>query len=92
MAETAGIDTLFQADFSGVSRPSLRVGELLQAFESFQMADLVEHATSSIRVMPTVSTMHTHPFSFARSLASLDRILGRRVWINVVSLSAPAPG
>lgn len=85
MAETAGIDAFFQADFSGVSRPTLRAGAPVTVFESFQMAALVAQATSRIAVMPSISTMHTHPFSFARSLASLDRISGGRAWINVVS-------
>lgn len=84
-AEAAGIDAFFQADFSGVSRPTLRAGGPVTVFESFQMAALVAQATSRIKVMPTVSTMHTHPISFTRSLASLDRISKGRTWINVVS-------
>lgn len=84
-AETAGIDAFFQADFSGVSRPTLRAGSPVTVFESFQMAAMVAQATSRIKVMPTISTMHTHPVSFARSLASLDRISGGRAWINIVS-------
>ena len=84
-AEAAGIDAFFQADFSGVSRPNLRAGGPVTVFESFQMTALIAQATSQIKVMPTVSTMHTHPISFARSLASLDRISGGRAWINVVS-------
>ena len=84
-AEDAGIDAFFPADFSGASRSDLRARAPLTVFESFQMAALVSQATSRIKVMPTVSTMHTHPVSFARSLASLDRISGGRAWINIAS-------
>lgn len=84
-AEAAGFDALFQADFSGVNRAGLRAGPPLTVFEPFQVAAIVAGATSRIAVMPTVSTLHTHPSSFARSLASLDRISAGRAWVNVVS-------
>ena len=84
-AEDAGFDAIFQADFSGVNREGLRSGPPLSAFEPFQMSALVASATSRIAVMPTVSTLYTHPFTFARNLASLDRIAGGRAWVNVVS-------
>lgn len=84
-AEAAGIHALFVADFSGVNRDRLRAGPPLSAFEPFQLSALLASATSRIAVMPTVSTLYTHPFSFARNLASLDRIAGGRAWINVVS-------
>ncbi|MDT0268550.1 LLM class flavin-dependent oxidoreductase [Streptomyces sp. DSM 44915] len=84
-AEAAGIDALFQADFSGVNRAGLRSGPPLTVFEPFQAAALIASATSRIAVMPTVSTLYTHPFSAARSLASLDRISGGRAWVNLVS-------
>ncbi|MER5493486.1 LLM class flavin-dependent oxidoreductase [Streptomyces sp. NPDC002490] len=88
-AETAGFDVLFQADFSGVNRAGLRAGPPLTVFEPFQAAALIASATSRIAVMPTVSTLHTHPSSFARSLASLDRISAGRARINVVSSFRP---
>lgn len=84
-AEAAGISALFQADFSGVNRASIRQGPPINAFEPFQLAALVARETSEIAVMPTVSTLYTHPFSFARGLASLDRIAEGRAWVNVVS-------
>ncbi len=84
-AEAAGIHALFIADFSGVNRAGLRSGPPLSAFEPFQLCALIASATTEIAVMPTVSTLYTHPFSFARNLASLDRIAGGRAWINVVS-------
>lgn len=84
-AETAGFHAIFQADFSGVIRERLRDGPPLAAFEPFQLSALVASATSRIAVMPTVSTLYTHPFTFARNLASLDRIAGGRAWVNVVS-------
>ncbi|MFE9661244.1 LLM class flavin-dependent oxidoreductase [Streptomyces sp. NPDC005955] len=84
-AEAAGVDALFQADFSGVNRAGLRAGPPLTVFEPFQMAALIASATTRIAVMPTVSTMYTHPSAFARSLASLDRISAGRAWVNVVS-------
>lgn len=88
-AETAGFDAFFQADFSGVNRAGLRAGPPLTAFEPFQLAALAATATTRIAVMPTVSTLHTHPFTFARNLASLDRISGGRAWINIVSSYRP---
>ncbi|MDQ1102998.1 LLM class flavin-dependent oxidoreductase [Nocardioides zeae] len=84
-AEAAGVDVFFQADFSGVQRASIRSGPPVNAFEPFQLAALVASATDAIAVMPTVSTLHTHPFTFARNLASLDRIARGRAWVNVVS-------
>lgn len=84
-AEAAGVDALFVADFSGVNRASLQTGPPLAAFEPFQLSAVVATATSRIAVMPTVSTLYTHPFSFARNLASLDRIARGRAWINIVS-------
>ncbi|RMI31600.1 LLM class flavin-dependent oxidoreductase, partial [Streptomyces triticirhizae] len=84
-AEEAGFDAFFQADFSGVNRAALRAGPPLTVFEPFQAAALIASATSRIAVLPTVSTLHTHPFSAARSLASLDRISRGRAWVNVVS-------
>ncbi|MFC7587837.1 LLM class flavin-dependent oxidoreductase [Nonomuraea antimicrobica] len=84
-AEAAGFHAIFQADFSGVVRERLRDGPPLSAFEPFQLSALVASATSRIAVMPTVSTLYTHPFTFARNLASLDRIAGGRAWVNVVS-------
>lgn len=84
-AEEAGFDAFFHADFSGVNRANLRSGPPVNAFEPFQLAALVAGATTRIAVMPTVSTLHTHPFTFARGLASLDRIARGRAWINVVS-------
>ncbi|MFD6095837.1 LLM class flavin-dependent oxidoreductase [Nocardiopsis flavescens] len=84
-AEEAGFDAFFHADFSGVDRANLRSGPPVNAFEPFQLAALVAAATSRIAVMPTVSTLHTHPFAFARGLASLDRIARGRAWVNVVS-------
>lgn len=84
-AEDAGFDALFQADFSGVNRAGLRAGPPLTVFEPFQVAAIVAGATSRLAVMPTVSTLHTHPSSFARGLASLDRISAGRAWVNVVS-------
>ncbi|PXA77076.1 LLM class flavin-dependent oxidoreductase [Auritidibacter sp. NML100628] len=84
-AEAADIDAVFEADFSGVNRAALRSGPPLRVFESFQMSALVAASTERIAVMPTISTMHAHPFDFARSLASLDRISQGRAWINIVS-------
>ncbi|WP_157988042.1 LLM class flavin-dependent oxidoreductase [Jiangella endophytica] len=84
-AEAAGFDAFFHADFSGVDRTHLRSGPPLSAFEPFQLAALVAAATSRIAVMPTISTLYTHPFTFARNLASLDRISQGRAWVNVVS-------
>lgn len=84
-AEAAGFDAFFHADFSGVDRTHLRSGPPLSAFEPFQLAALVAGATSQIAVMPTISTLYTHPFTFARNLASLDRISRGRAWVNVVS-------
>ncbi|WP_405796535.1 LLM class flavin-dependent oxidoreductase [Streptomyces sp. NBC_01506] len=88
-AEAAGFDALFQADFSGVNRAGLRSGPPLTAFEPFQAAAVIASATTRIAVMPTVSTLHTHPFAFARALASLDRISAGRAWVNVVSSFRP---
>ncbi|MFE9248978.1 LLM class flavin-dependent oxidoreductase [Streptomyces sp. NPDC007088] len=88
-AEAAGFDAFFQADFSGVNRAGLRAGPPLTVFEPFQAAAVIAGATERIAVMPTVSTLHTHPSSFARSLASLDRISGGRAWVNVVSSFRP---
>ncbi|MGK5545987.1 LLM class flavin-dependent oxidoreductase [Streptomyces sp. URMC 127] len=88
-AEAVGFDAFFQADFSGVNRAALRAGPPLTAFEPFQTAALVAAATTRIAVMPTVSTLYTHPFSFARSLASLDRISAGRAWVNLVSSFRP---
>ncbi|WP_259453473.1 LLM class flavin-dependent oxidoreductase [Streptomyces ginkgonis] len=88
-AEAAGVHAFFQADFSGVNRAALRAGPPLTVFEPFQLAALVATATRRIAVMPTVSTLYTHPFSFARSLASLDRIARGRAWVNVVSSFRP---
>lgn len=84
-AERAGFDAFFQADFSGVQRNSIRSGPPVNAFEPFQLAGLVASATDSIAVMPTASTLHTHPFTLARNLASLDRISRGRAWVNIVS-------
>ncbi|UED87834.1 LLM class flavin-dependent oxidoreductase [Streptomyces profundus] len=84
-AEAAGFDVLFQADFSGVNRAGLRSGPPLTVFEPFQAGALIASATSRIAVMPTVSTLYTHPFSAARALASLDRISAGRAWLNLVS-------
>lgn len=84
-AEDAGFDAFFHADFSGVNRANLRSGPPVNAFEPFQLAALVASATTRIAVMPTVSTLYTHPFTFARALASLDRIARGRAWVNVVS-------
>lgn len=84
-AEAAGFDALFQADFSGVNRAALRSGPPLTVFEPFQAAALIAAATTRIAVMPTVSTLYTHPSAFARSLASLDRISAGRAWVNIVS-------
>lgn len=84
-AESAGFHALFIADFSGVDRARLREGPPIAAFEPFQLAALVAHATSRLAVAPTVSTLYTHPFTFARNLASLDRIARGRAWVNVVS-------
>jgi len=84
-AEAAGVDAFFHADFSGVDRANLRSGPPVNAFEPFQLAALVAAATTRIAVMPTVSTLYNHPFTFARNLASLDRISGGRAWVNVVS-------
>lgn len=91
-AEAAGFDALFQADFSGVNRAALRSGPPLTVFEPFQAAAIIATSTTSLAVMPTVSTLHTHPFSFARSLSSLDRISNGRAWINVVSSFRPGTG
>ncbi|MET9555586.1 LLM class flavin-dependent oxidoreductase [Streptomyces sp. NPDC006645] len=88
-AEAAGFDALFQADFSGVNRAGLRSGPPLTAFEPFQAAAVIASATTRIAVMPTVSTLHTHPSAFARALASLDRISTGRAWVNVVSSFRP---
>ncbi|MFF2372814.1 LLM class flavin-dependent oxidoreductase [Streptomyces xiamenensis] len=88
-AEAAGFHAFFQADFSGVNRAGLRAGPPLTVFEPFQLAALIATATTRIAVMPTVSTLHTHPFGFARSLASLDRISRGRAWVNVVSSFRP---
>ncbi|MEU1815345.1 LLM class flavin-dependent oxidoreductase [Streptomyces roseifaciens] len=88
-AEAAGFDAFFQADFSGVNRAGLRAGPPLTAFEPFQAAALIAGATTRIAVMPTVSTLYTHPFSFARSLASLDRISAGRARVNLVSSFRP---
>src|SRR5690606_39771297 len=81
-AEAAGADAFFPADFSGVDRANLRSGPPVNAFEPFQLAALVAAATTRIPVMPTVSTLYNHPFTFARNLARLDRISGGRAWVD----------
>ncbi|AOS61940.1 LLM class flavin-dependent oxidoreductase [Actinoalloteichus hymeniacidonis] len=88
-AEAAGFDAFFQADFSGVNRVAARTGRPINTVEPFQLAALVAATTSRIAVLPTVSTLHTHPFTFARNLASLDRLSRGRAWINVVSSFRP---
>lgn len=81
----AGFDILFQAYFSGVNRRRVRAGPWSPPFEPFQLAAVTAAAVDGITVMPTVSTLYTHPFTVARSLASLDRISGGRIAVNLVS-------
>lgn len=84
-AAEAGIDILFQAYFSGVNRERVRRGPWNPPFEPFQLAAVTTAAVPGITVMPTVSTLHTHPFTTARALASLDRLSQGRVAFNLVT-------
>lgn len=84
-AAEAGFDILFQAYFSGVNRSRVRAGPWSPPFEPFQLAAVTAAAVAGITVMPTVSTLYTHPFPVARSLASLDRISAGRAALNLVS-------
>ncbi|UMY18329.1 LLM class flavin-dependent oxidoreductase [Methylobacterium organophilum] len=85
VAAEAGFDILFQAYFSGVNRGRVRAGPWSPPFEPFQLAAVTAAAVKGITLMPTLSTLHTHPFTAARQLASLDRISRGRAAVNLVS-------
>jgi alkanesulfonate monooxygenase SsuD/methylene tetrahydromethanopterin reductase-like flavin-dependent oxidoreductase (luciferase family) len=83
-AEAAGIDAVFQADFIGLNRASVR-RDPKPPFESFQLAAVIAAMVPRITVIPTASVLFSESYTVARNLVSLDHIAAGRLAWNLVT-------
>lgn len=88
LAESAGFDTFFMADFIGNGGVKLeersRNGISFQ-FEPLTLLANIAAVTDRIGLVATINTNFSEPYNVARALASLDHLSGGRAGWNVVS-------
>lgn len=81
-AEEAGIDALFMAD----TVEFVRDGSIPpRVFEPLTLLSFLAAHTTTIGLVPTVSTSFTDPYNLARYLGSLDLLSQGRVGVNLVT-------
>ncbi|MBO1325583.1 LLM class flavin-dependent oxidoreductase [Acetobacter sp. TBRC 12305] len=91
-AERGKFDTVFLADFVGANGAELSGYEKGHGFHGFEPLSLISAlavATRDIGLVATVNTNFTHPYTLARTIASIDHLSRGRVGWNVVSSLSP---
>lgn len=94
MAEEAGFDLLFLADFVEVQLESAAAAARkahngIFGFEPLTLLAALAGATRRIGLVATASTSFSDPYSLARQFASLDHISGGRAGWNIVTSADP---
>lgn len=59
-------------------------------FDPFLWAQYLCSGTNKLSPFIAVNPMYMHPYTAARMVASLTHLYGRKVWINLITGSAPA--
>lgn len=91
-AERGKFDTVFLADFVGMGGDDLSSYEKGAGFHGFEPLSLISAlaaATTHVGLVATVNTNFSHPYTLARTMASIDHLSGGRVGWNVVSSLSP---
>ncbi|KQR91264.1 MAG: LLM class flavin-dependent oxidoreductase [Microbacterium ginsengisoli] len=90
--EAAGFDAIFLADVLGVldvykggPDEALRTASQVPIGDPLTLVSAMAAVTERLGFAVTSSVSYTHPYTFARSLASLDHLSGGRVGWNIVT-------
>lgn len=94
MAEEAGFDMLFLADFVEVQlenpeAAARKAHNGIFGFEPLTLLAALAGATRHIGLVATASTSFSDPYNLARQFASLDHISGGRAGWNIVTSADP---
>lgn len=87
-AEAAGFDLVFVADTPVHARG--RVSNTNTRLDPLELAAALAVGTDRIGIVVTVSSSYNDPFDVARRVASVDRISGGRLALNVVASTGDA--